>query len=401
MNKIQSLYKWVVAAFNYHMNKNYNRDDSIWLFGAWGGVKYSDNSKYLYEYVLENHPNIRAIWITKDKDIYQRLKEDSKEVYLANTPASDNIIKQAGVAFFTNSLNDFGDKPPLKGAKICALFHGVGFKNELRELDNPRSLKSKLKIIKHRIYDTSFTSFVFTTSEFFRQKFHTQQYNAPMERIIATGQPRNDILFKDAVEKNNKKEKIILYLPTFREDMLGQTRLKNVINDMANSIELQTVLEKFGYRLIIKPHYLTEVSQKRKLGNISVFNDLEIPDIQEVLVNIDILITDYSSVIGDFVLLNRPMIFFPYDLDEYVKLKPMHPAYYEILKDTYVSNLSDLIVLLEGIFQNKVDYEAVNHIINNYINDPSLRKGGYSKKICQYMLNNFSISKEGKDGKSY
>jgi len=141
VSKFIELYKWAKAAIIYRINKNKKRNKALWIFGCWGGMKYSDNSKYLFEYVCKEHPEIRAVWITVNKSVYEELISRGKEVYLANTPSANEIIKQAGVAFFTNSLNDFGDNPLLNGAKICALFHGVGFKDELRELENQNTSK--------------------------------------------------------------------------------------------------------------------------------------------------------------------------------------------------------------------------------------------------------------------
>lgn len=139
---------------------------------------------------------------------------------------------------------------------------------------------------------------------------------------------------------------------------------------MVDSETLNTSLGEAGYRLIIKPHYLTKVHKNNNLSNIRLYDDSDIPDIQRLLMNIDILITDYSSVIGDFVLLNRPIIFFSYDLDKYKKLKPMDSEYDEVLNETYVTTLDELLSLLNKLFYNQVNYQSVNNIINNYINAP-------------------------------
>lgn len=391
MSKFIELYKWAKAAIIYRINKNKKRNKALWIFGCWGGMKYSDNSKYLFEYVCKEHPEIRAVWITVNKSVYEELISRGKEVYLANTPSANEIIKQAGVAFFTNSLNDFGDNPLLNGAKICALFHGVGFKDELRELENQNTIKAKVKWLKHKIYDLSYTSFIFTTSDFLKKKFYIQQYNASLERIILTGQPRNDLFFDMSTKIEHAYEQYILYMPTFREDEEGQELLRVIVNNMANSNTLNTLLEKNGYKLIIKPHYLTTVEKNNKNSNILIYNDLDIPDIQELLIKTSVLITDYSSVISDFVLLNRPILIFSYDLEEYIKLKPINSNYNNILTKTYVKTLEELIEILELLFENKVDYQSVNNVINKYMNAPNLRQGGYSKNICDYMISYLNL----------
>lgn len=391
MSKFIELYKWAKAAIIYRINKNKKRNKALWIFGCWGGMKYSDNSKYLFEYVCKEHPEIRAVWITVNKSVYEELMSRGKEVYLANTPSANEIIKQAGVAFFTNSLNDFGDNPLLNGAKMCALFHGVGFKDELRELENQNTIKAKIKWLKHKIYDLSYTSFIFTTSDFLKKKFYIQQYNASLERIILTGQPRNDLFFDLSTKIDHASEQYILYMPTFREDEAGQELLRIIVNNIANSNTLNTLLAQNGYKLIIKPHYLTTVEKNIKNSNILIYNDLDIPDIQELLIKTSVLITDYSSVISDFVLLNRPILIFSYDLEEYIKLKPINSNYNNILTKTYVKTLEELIEMLGLLFENKVDYQSVNNVINKYMNAPNLRYGGYSKNICDYMTSYLNL----------
>ncbi len=384
MKKINDILTWAESACMYWLHRNKKRDSHLWVFGCWGGAKYADNAKYLFEYVNKNHASIRAVWITSKLDIKNMLTNAGYEVYLSDTESAEKILNQAGVAFFTNSLNDFGIHPFLNGAKLCALFHGVGFKNELRELDNQHTVKAKLKGLKHYIYDLSYTDYIFTTSEFAKRKFHVQQYNAKLNSIILTGQPRNDALFENGVPF--PAERTILYLPTFRENKSGQIRLDKVINELLEFDRLNDLLKKYNYTLLIKPHYLTKIHKEKRLSNIQILNDSDVTDIQNLLAKVGMLITDYSSVIGDFALLYRPIIFYSYDLDEYSANNHMHPAYRNVLCNTYVKNNNELYSTLERIFQGSLDYYSTAKTINSYINAESLRKGGYCKNVCQYLL---------------
>lgn len=390
MQKVVDMMTWAKDACLYWMHKNHKRDMNLWVFGCWGGNKYADNAKYLFEYVNENYPSIRAVWITAKSEITDMLTRAGYEVYLSDTELAGKVLRQAGVAFFTNSLNDFGMHPYLNGAKICALFHGVGFKNELRELDNQNTLKAKLKGLKHAIYDLSYTDYIFTTSQFARKKFYRQQYNAKLNSIILTGQPRNDALF-DENGKPFPTKKAILYLPTFRENKEGQIRLEKVINDLLTFSELNDLLKNYGYTLFIKPHYLTKVREEKCLSNIQVLNDSDVTDIQKSLAKVGMLITDYSSVIGDFALLNRPIIFYSYDLEDYCKNSHMDPAYMSVLHETYVKNEEELYDILEKIFQETIDYQSTVESINSYLNAQSLRNGGYCRNVCQHLFEKLDI----------
>lgn len=90
------------------------------------------------------------------------------------------------------------------------------------------------------------------------------------------------------------------YLPTFRENKEGQIRLEKVINDLLTYSELNDLLKNYGYTLLIKPHYLTKVHKEKRLSNIQVLNDSDVTDVQKLLAKVGMLITDYSSAIGDF-----------------------------------------------------------------------------------------------------
>jgi len=71
----------------------------------------------------------------------------------------------------------------------------------------------------------------------------------------------------------------------------------------------------------------------------------------------------------------------------------MDSEYDEVLNETYVTTLDELLSLLNKLFYNQVNYQSVNNIINNYINAPFLRNGEYCKNICDYMFTYLNINR--------
>ena len=75
------------------------RDRHIWVFGSWFGQRYSDNSRAMYEYVLENCPDIKPIWITRNPRVFDKLTSLGHPVAMADSREGRRICLKAGVAF--------------------------------------------------------------------------------------------------------------------------------------------------------------------------------------------------------------------------------------------------------------------------------------------------------------
>ena len=152
--------------------------------------------------------------------------------------------------------------------------------------------------------------------------------------ILEKGFPRNDIFFNLSKEKREiiKKEmkvpldkRVLLYAPTFRE-----SRSLDVYN-----IDLYTIKETLKKKT--KDEWIVLV---RLHPNITSYSDLfcglefidvtSYPDGQEVLAISDILITDYSSNMIDFILMNKPVFLYASDIEEYKKERGLKPVYYNL-----------------------------------------------------------------------
>lgn len=158
-------------------------------------------------------------------------------------------------------------------------------------------------------------------------------------KYVITGMPRNDFIFisngkkklSNLLDINLKDKKIIFYMPTFRESKYGlETGNKNKFSildfDDFNIQELDGFLESINAIMFFKLHPFhkeeaTTYIEKEKVKNIYALEDVKLKennlDLYEIINGIDILITDYSSIYFDYLLLDRPIIFTPLDLAEY------------------------------------------------------------------------------------
>ena len=124
--------------------------------------------------------------------------------------------------------------------------------------------------------------------------------------------------FNKIKELKNKNKKILLYLPTFRQNnslvFLGETD-SNKLNTFFE------FLEKNNYFLLTKVHFVEKRKGRNEIEikNNNFINIEANTDIYPILKESDILITDYSSVYFDYLVLNKDIIFYPYDLEEYEK----------------------------------------------------------------------------------
>src|SRR5699024_10035846 len=151
-----------------------------------------------------------------------------------------------------------------------------------------------------------------------------ESFGVSQEKIKIWGQPRNDAIFK----KNNKNEilnelysdllshqNIILYAPTFRDNS------KTILFPFEDfdSKQLDNFLEENQLLIFIRCHQSDINNIEKNFGNrVKFINEDKIEDIMDIINIFDLLITDYSSIYIDYLLTNNPILFLPYDKEEYL-----------------------------------------------------------------------------------
>jgi CDP-glycerol glycerophosphotransferase len=282
------------------------------VFQSQLGQHYTGSPKYVYEAVRDRGA-VDAVWVyagstqgfPKDARLVRR---GSWRYYWALARAQYWVDDQGFPRQFT--------KPP--GTTYVQTWHGTPLKR--MGFDSPalESAGAGERAAHQAMIDR--WDCLVAPSEYFVETFaRSYRYHGP---LLRSGSPRNDPLVNDDRDIEKLREslqipagrKVVLYAPTFRDRDL---RLKK---SFQLQLDLETLLRELGddYFFLIRPHYLDKLTLPRQHAGF-VGDASRYPDVTELLLVSDILVTDYSSVMFDFANLGRPMIFFTYDYEDYVR----------------------------------------------------------------------------------
>lgn len=168
--------------------------------------------------------------------------------------------------------------------------------------------------------------------------------------MLKLGVPRTDYFFKEAQLQENYQWSYehlhltnrikLLYAPTFRDNELGMAKLHLDIAEMKQALGNE-------YQLILKLHPSISNDLEKLDDDFVIYVDKETP-IETLLPVVDILITDYSSIPFEFALLQKPMIFFTYDLTEYDNARGLSDGFLETIPGPHVFTTTELIEVIQN-----------------------------------------------------
>lgn len=220
-----------------------------------------------------------------------------------------------------------------------------------------------------------------TMAQIFKDSFQLQN-----EQILRTGVPRTDFFFDGeammlAQEAFYRKfpeldgKKIILYAPTFRDDALEATSIALDLDLLYNELFWE------DYVIILKLHPAVTMKQDYAQQYPGFVYQLHSDQhVNELMLVTDLLVTDYSSIPYEFSFLNKPMLFFAYDLEKYTKLRGFWEDYEISSPGPIVKTTGELV---EKIHQADYDLEKIepfNRKWNEYSN------GRSSENIVNFLF---------------
>lgn len=374
----------IIGTFCYTLSYFYPKNKDLWIYGAWFGKKFNDNSMYFYKYMINTHTEVKSVWITKDKKIYDYLKKGKYPVEKANSFKGIMLHLRAGVAVLTSGKYDVNQNFLSGKTKIIQLWHGIPLKKIVYDtyLNNIYNSFVKYLFFLPVLRNLLRFDIVITTSEYLKKRY-ANAFKLKDCQVPATGYPRNDIFFKS--EKSNpNKEKVILYAPTLRNEGLDGRTAEIISLDKLTKVN--EALKESNSMLYIKLHYKEENFLKDiELSNIILLKRDPFFDMQEFLTRTDILITDYSSIYFDYLLLDRPIIFFAYDLDDYIRNdRGFYDKYEDVTPGPVAKSWSEVIENIEESLKYPDKYSRERKLLCNKCWDH--QDGNSSNRVYEEII---------------
>jgi hypothetical protein len=305
------------------------RNHRTWVFGS-GTGNYTDNAMYLFEHVQRERPDVHATWLSPSRSLARRLHRTGRSVYWRWHPVGIWRALRAGVNVYSGDPSDT-NFALTGGAANLNLYHGIPLKTiEFSTETGPSAsvyhpITWSERVRAHTVYARKWVApdYLCVSSRWVDETMG-EAFAGLVRRRVRALPPRiaailgGDESWCPVLEREHELrtelsalcKDVLLYLPTWRRS--GGFSPQRALPPMD---ELETALESANAVLLLKGHAFDNLTC-RAGSSVRVLDDKL--DATALLTLADVLITDYSSVMFDFALLRRPVILFPYDLDEYL-----------------------------------------------------------------------------------
>lgn len=339
---------------------------------------YSDNGKVFYEYLVKNLSSKKYIWFVKNK--IQKDTEKTKFVKFSSKIHTGPTLKALYYAatckyIFYTHVSPLDKIKAKKDQIIINLWHGCGYKD---------SEKTARKYVEINYFDYVLVPgkvFIDTKSRFF---------GCAKEKVLPIGYPRYDLLLNEdkkteaLVKELKENNKLIVWMPTFRktidglfpEEKISKNYDMPLLDSNDDFYELNEICKKNNIILCIKRHpfQLEYAAESLELSNIifidnKFFNDNNV-ELYSFLRYSDALITDYSSIAIDYLLLDKPIGFALADFDEYLKTRGFvfkDPLKY--MPGYHIYNKEEIKVMLIDIAANIDKHKNSREVIMDEVHN--------------------------------
>lgn len=375
----------LVLRFFYYLFCSFTKVDDLKVtFASYRSDTLKDNLFYMNKEMEENYPEYNRNFLFKkfDSSVTGKISyifHMIKACYYIATSKYFIIDDYYFPIYVLNIRND---------VEVIQVWHSAGALKKFGLSTVGKPFGPSETYLKHVSVHGNYSKVYVSCAEVI--PYYAEAFQMPEERIYPLGIPRTDYFFSKENQVILKEKfyqsfpeldqkKVLLYAPTFR----GKSHYQN-------NFQLPFYLEKMGeelqndYVLFIHLHpYMHNQFQAKSGKFVYVMNDSY--SIQELLVLADILITDYSTVFFDYSLLEKPMIFYPYDLEEYKKERDFYYSYEELIPGPMVKDTESLI---KEIKEGKFDLNRIRKFKNRFFD---IQDGKATERIMKHILGKESL----------
>lgn len=372
------------------------RNKRIWLFGSSFGKRFADSPRYFYLYLSSlDEKEIRPIWISENKEIINLLNSAGFEAYYKKSLKGLWFCLRGKVYLYDNYPKDISHYLS-GGATKINLWHGIPLKkiqmdNIHDQVRHPENFRKRIYYLLRRFSDEKPSHYVLSTSNFYKPIFSSA---FATKNVIVQGYPRTDIFKGDLIqnqfldaekkalnviwEEKKKGKKILLYMPTFRDS-------ETVFFDTINLGEFGRFLEENNFLLCTKLHCKSKLRKEfQEISGNGIYNIDADCDPYVFVKDSDGLITDYSSIYFDYMLCEKPIFFFYYDLAVYLEQsRELYFDYQEFTKGVKVKTGAQLMEALRNFDQAEAAVKAEPAVVNG-VNNLALERKLLIEKTFDY-----------------
>ena len=330
MKQVAKFIAYLLCYAFYPISYLFPRTDKILVFGSYRGA-FNDNTKYLFLYANEHITDRKVVWISTKQSTVKHIRSLGYEAYSVMS-LKGLWYALRGKYWFVNSYSSDIAFCLAGRTKIVNLWHGLPMKTIEFGITQGELAK---RYVKKQFSDIFFhpasfrrPDFLISTTSFIDEIFSTS-FRIQKSLCIQAGYPRDGLLqmpkekvetfiaryesaeTKALVKKVQQYKKVFVYMPTWRDSQR---------ECFANGFDLNALnacAAKQNACILMKPHANTIIDKSIEYSNL-IFLDGNV-DMYCILPYTHVLITDYSSILYDYILMpDKHVILFHYDYEEYV-----------------------------------------------------------------------------------
>ncbi|PEJ50225.1 CDP-glycerol--glycerophosphate glycerophosphotransferase [Bacillus wiedmannii] len=351
-------------------------------------MSYGENALAIYEEMREKKIDLDVVFLYKPTCKYKLKDYPEVKSYQFETLSIVNMI--VAIYHLTTSKhviidNYFGFLSAIKfrkGTECIQLWHAAGAIKKfglLATIFKKRNKRAQKRFVK--VYN-NFHKIVVGSDAL--ATVYADAFNLSQDQMLSTGIPRTDLFFNKMKKKqitNNflnenqflRDKKIILYAPTFRDGEIEHFNLNLNLEEIYKELH-----QEYIFLIKLHPAVRNKINYLKQYSDF-IFDYSLYPNVNELLLITDILITDYSSIPFEFCLLNKPMIFYPYDLEHYKKQRGFIEDYHATVPGPVVYSTKELIEVIKKNDFNMNDIKNFSQKWNQYSKGNS--SGNFVEKI--------------------
>lgn len=352
MYKLKKTFYSFIALFVEFFSKLRKLDSNLIIFNSSSNSTFNFNSKFLFQYYVENHSEFNVYFVINDKSLMIKLINEYGNYFISTHTLKGIITASRAKTWIASAFITPYIILPIISNKKRIIYH-IGHGVPLKKIGLAEEKITFLQYINRFIRTRAFTH-VLSFSTSFNQIMQEGFQNNKIQ-YVHLGQPRNDQFSKTKAEilpliqKNYPQiqsfNQLILYAPTWRN--YAKTIFFPFPDN--NADELNDILKQNEIFLLLRAHPLFPfdiASEFLNKSNILLFSNDLVAEIMDYLPIFNKLITDYSSIYLDFLCINRPIAFIPYDIQKYIKITGFNLDYEEVTPGDKITTFGEFVSFL-------------------------------------------------------